>query len=181
MTKLIVENGAVRGVASLDIRDGVVRAILGRAVILAPVAVHDDVDGVLIGAHVDHEPGDAQGLRAQMLQRGNVEAFEHRVDGDPVAVRQRVIEAHRLAVDDDQVDLAVRHAERLDWILDGGLAVEAVFERTPAVLRREKIVQFLVKAKAGELWFQVSRYTRCHCRPGQFSNAFGGITAQHAG
>jgi fumarate reductase flavoprotein subunit len=34
-TKLLVEDGAVRGVAALDIRQGVVRAILGRAVILA--------------------------------------------------------------------------------------------------------------------------------------------------
>jgi fumarate reductase flavoprotein subunit len=35
VTKLIVDGGAVRGVAALDIRDGTVRAILGRAVILA--------------------------------------------------------------------------------------------------------------------------------------------------
>ncbi len=35
VTKLIVDGGAVRGVASLDIREGVVRVILGRAVILA--------------------------------------------------------------------------------------------------------------------------------------------------
>jgi fumarate reductase flavoprotein subunit len=35
VTKLLVDGGAVRGVASLDIREGVVRVILGRAVILA--------------------------------------------------------------------------------------------------------------------------------------------------
>ncbi len=35
VTKLLVDDGAVRGVASLDIREGVVRVILGRAVILA--------------------------------------------------------------------------------------------------------------------------------------------------
>ena len=35
VTKLIVDGGAVRGVAALDVREGVVRAILGRAVILA--------------------------------------------------------------------------------------------------------------------------------------------------
>ena len=35
VTKLLVEDGAVRGVAALDIRQGEVRAILGRAVILA--------------------------------------------------------------------------------------------------------------------------------------------------
>ncbi len=35
VTKLIVDGGAVRGVAALDIRTGAVRAILGRAVILA--------------------------------------------------------------------------------------------------------------------------------------------------
>ncbi|MFQ5417150.1 MAG: FAD-binding protein [Myxococcota bacterium] len=34
-TKLLVEDGAVRGVAVLDIREGVVRIVLGRAVILA--------------------------------------------------------------------------------------------------------------------------------------------------
>jgi fumarate reductase flavoprotein subunit len=35
VTKLLVEDGAVRGVSALDVRRGVVRAILGRAVILA--------------------------------------------------------------------------------------------------------------------------------------------------
>jgi fumarate reductase flavoprotein subunit len=35
VTKLIVDGGAVRGVAALDVRTGAVRAILGRAVILA--------------------------------------------------------------------------------------------------------------------------------------------------
>jgi fumarate reductase flavoprotein subunit len=35
VTKLLVDDGAVRGVAALDIREGVMRAILGRAVILA--------------------------------------------------------------------------------------------------------------------------------------------------
>jgi fumarate reductase flavoprotein subunit len=35
VTKLLVEGGAVRGVAALDVREGAVRAIAGRAVILA--------------------------------------------------------------------------------------------------------------------------------------------------
>jgi len=35
VTKLLVEDGAVRGVAALDIREGVMRAIVGRSVILA--------------------------------------------------------------------------------------------------------------------------------------------------
>jgi fumarate reductase flavoprotein subunit len=35
VTKLLVEDGAVRGVAALDIREGVVRVILGRGVVLA--------------------------------------------------------------------------------------------------------------------------------------------------
>jgi fumarate reductase flavoprotein subunit len=35
VTKLVVDGGAVRGVAALDVRDGTVRLILGRAVILA--------------------------------------------------------------------------------------------------------------------------------------------------
>jgi len=35
VTKLLVDDGAVRGVAALDIREGVMRAILGRSVILA--------------------------------------------------------------------------------------------------------------------------------------------------
>jgi fumarate reductase flavoprotein subunit len=35
VTKLLVDDGAVRGVAALDIREGVVRVVLGRAVILA--------------------------------------------------------------------------------------------------------------------------------------------------
>lgn len=35
VTKLLIEDGAVKGVAALDVREGVMRAILGRAVILA--------------------------------------------------------------------------------------------------------------------------------------------------
>jgi fumarate reductase flavoprotein subunit len=35
VTKLLVEDGAVRGVAALDVREGTMRVILGRAVILA--------------------------------------------------------------------------------------------------------------------------------------------------
>jgi fumarate reductase flavoprotein subunit len=35
VTRLLVENGAVRGVTALDVREGVVRAFLGRAVILS--------------------------------------------------------------------------------------------------------------------------------------------------
>jgi fumarate reductase flavoprotein subunit len=35
VTKLLIEGGAVRGVSALDIREGVVRVILGRAVVLA--------------------------------------------------------------------------------------------------------------------------------------------------
>ncbi|MGH0032720.1 MAG: FAD-binding protein [Myxococcota bacterium] len=35
VTKLVVDGGAIRGVVSLDVREGVVRLILGRAVILA--------------------------------------------------------------------------------------------------------------------------------------------------
>ncbi len=35
VTRLLVDDGAVRGVAALDVREGVVRAVLGRAVILA--------------------------------------------------------------------------------------------------------------------------------------------------
>ena len=35
VTKLLVDDGAVRGVAALDVREGVMRAILGRAVILS--------------------------------------------------------------------------------------------------------------------------------------------------
>jgi len=35
VTKLLIEDGAVRGVAALDIREGIVRVILGRAVVLA--------------------------------------------------------------------------------------------------------------------------------------------------
>ncbi len=35
VTKLLVDDGAVRGVAALDVREGVMRAVLGRAVLLA--------------------------------------------------------------------------------------------------------------------------------------------------
>ena len=100
--------------------------------------------------HVEHEPRAPQRPRPQTRQRRHIEALEHRVDGDPVAVAQAPGKVDRLAVDQHQIDLGVRHADRFDDVLDRRRAVEGVAERALAQLGAQEVVQLLVEAKVGD-------------------------------
>jgi len=99
---------------------------------------------------VGDESAVAQRPRAQAQQRRHVEGLEHRVDRHPVVVGEQAVEAYRLAVDQDQLDLGVRHAERLDHVLRRCGPRAARAELVPAPVGREKVVQLLVEAEVGD-------------------------------
>jgi hypothetical protein len=56
-------------------------------------------------------------------------------------------EVDGLAVDQHEIDFGVRHAQRLDGILDRRCAVERVAERPLASIKRQEVVQLLVEAE----------------------------------
>ena len=103
--------------------------------------------GELAQMHVQDESGIRQGFFAQAEQRGDVQAFENRVDSDAVASLQLIIESHRLTIDDDQIYLGVGHTENFDGVLDSGMTAETVIQRPPALLTWKKIIQFRVETK----------------------------------
>src|SRR5207248_8542152 len=79
-----------------------------------------------------------------------VERFEYGVDADAVAVEHPVGKIHRTAIDEDQLHLGMRHAERFDRILDGGRAGASRLELALVVLGGEEVVELLVEAKPGD-------------------------------
>ena len=99
---------------------------------------------------VGDEAGDAQRRGAHAQQRRHVEGLEAGIDRHPVAVAQQALEADRFAIDQHQLDLGMRHAQRLDHVLDRGGAGAAGLERVPPVIRREEVVEFLVEAERGD-------------------------------
>jgi len=112
-------------------------------------AQEPEVAGQPPQVHVEDEPRLPQRPRPQPGGAGDVQALEHGVDRHAVAVAERMAEAHRFAVDEDQVHLRVGHAQRLDGVLDRRAAVERVGEIPLASRRRQEVVEFLVEAELG--------------------------------
>src|SRR5438128_963639 len=92
----------------------------------------------------------AKRLRSNAQQRLDVERFEYGVDADAVAVEHPVGKIHRTAIDEDQLHLGMRHAERFDRILDGGRASALGIELALVVLGGEEVVELLVEAKPSD-------------------------------
>jgi hypothetical protein len=69
------------------------------------------------------------------------------VDGDTLPSPHLAVEANRAAVDEDDIDLGVRHADRLDSVLRRGRARYRSRETPLAQPRRQVVVQFLVEAE----------------------------------
>ena len=97
---------------------------------------------------VGHEARVAQRLFAHAQQRRDVERLELGVNGHAVALAQERAEADRRAIEQDQLDLGVRNAERLDHVLGGGGAGAGHGELAPPPLGGEEIVQLLVEAES---------------------------------
>ena len=65
---------------------------------------------------IEHESRDPQRLRPDLDDRRDVERLEPRIHTDPVAVTHVVPEVDRVAVDDDEIDLGMGHADALDHV-----------------------------------------------------------------
>jgi hypothetical protein len=96
---------------------------------------------------VEHETRSPQRLRAQTVDRVDFQPLEDGVNGDPFTTLETIIEAHRKAIHQNQVDFRMRHTERLDRVLDRRRALERMLESNLAPRRGQEIVQLLVKAK----------------------------------
>ena len=90
-----------------------------------------------------------QGPLAQVEQGADVDAFELRIDRNAVAGLQAPGEADRDPVDQDQFDLGMRHADRLDDMLEAGLGGAGQIEVAIAPFGGDEIVQLLVEPEAG--------------------------------
>ena len=110
-------------------------------------AQQPQVRGKTAKVHVEHEAWFAKWPRAQAVGLAQLEAFEHRVDGDALAAGEAVRERHRLAIDQDEINLGMRHAQGLDAVLHAGRSVERMDERPLAQLRCEEVAEFLVEAE----------------------------------
>ena len=96
---------------------------------------------------VEHELGHAQRLGSHARHGGDIERFEHRVDGDAVAVRDEVSKVHRFSVHQDEIDFCVRNAERLNHVFHRRADQEGVVEARESFLGRQEIVQLGVETK----------------------------------
>lgn len=95
--------------------------------------------------HVGDEAWPAQRLRPQVMQRPNVESLEHRIHGHPLSSPKG--ETYGFYIDEDEVDLRVRHAECLDDVLDRRSAIKGASEAAFAPCNAQIIVELLVEAK----------------------------------
>ena len=68
---------------------------------------------------VGNELRPAQRSLADTQQGRDMEGFELRIDRDSILVAQPALKADRLAIDQDQLDLGMRHAKRFDHVLGG--------------------------------------------------------------
>jgi len=64
--------------------------------------------------NVEDEPCDTQRARSYLRNGRNVEAFENRIHTDPVGIRDPVREVLGPAIDENEIDLGMRHSELLD-------------------------------------------------------------------
>lgn len=97
---------------------------------------------------IGEEARHAQRRRPQAKQRRHVKGLEHRIDRDAVAVVQTVREIDRRAVDQNQLDLGVRYAERLERMLDRRVGGAGQHRLPAATVGGNEIVEFGVETEA---------------------------------
>jgi len=98
---------------------------------------------------VGYEPYFAQWPFPDPQERADIECLELRIHADPIAVSDRVGEADGYTVHQDQLDLGVGHAERLDGVLHRRVQRDAAGEGSLTALGGEEVVQLLVEPKQG--------------------------------
>src|SRR6266705_3289941 len=99
---------------------------------------------------IEDEPRFAKRRRPQVHHRRDVQTLEHRIDRDALSAAQHVLEGDGRAVDQYEIHFGVRDADRLDRVLHRAAAVDRDLEHPLAQLRREEVVELLVKPELGE-------------------------------
>jgi hypothetical protein len=84
--------------------------------------------------------------RLQAEHLADIQHLHPRIHRDTIAIADVVTEIHWHAVDNEQIDLRMRNAERLDDILDRPAAFERGDEGRLSARRWEKIVEQTVEA-----------------------------------
>ncbi|MNZ79435.1 hypothetical protein D3C78_980380 [compost metagenome] len=87
-------------------------------------------------------------MRTNLEQRADVQRFELGIHRQPVIVEDHPLQAHRLAVEQHQFDLGVRHPERLDHVLDRRPLRALAGEGLPPPFGRQKIVELIKEAES---------------------------------
>ena len=95
--------------------------------------------------HVDDELRLAKRLGPKPGEARHVEPLERRIDSDALAPRQPALESHRLSVHEDDVDLGMRHSQRLDEVFDGARSEKPMTEALLSPLARQEMIELLVE------------------------------------
>ena len=103
--------------------------------------------GELAEMHVDGEPDRTAHISPDTTYPADVDAPERRIHRHVVTLQQPMGELLGSSVDQDQVDLWMRYAERLDRVLYRGTRCEGVCEPSSAVPDTQEIVQLCVESK----------------------------------
>src|SRR6266567_577702 len=99
---------------------------------------------------IEDETRFAKRRQPQVHHRRDVQTLEHRIDRDAFAAMQHVPEGDRCAVNQHEIHFGVRDPDRFDRVFHRAAAVDGDLERGFAQLRREEVVELLVKPELGE-------------------------------
>ncbi|MNZ96997.1 hypothetical protein D3C78_1162170 [compost metagenome] len=112
-------------------------------------ATHAQQVGQPAEVGVGDEAQHPQRMSVHLELRIDVQRFQPRIDGQAVAIEDHPFEADRFAVEQHQLDLGVRHPERLDHVLHRGGRRAGAGKHLPTPRGREEVVELLVEAECG--------------------------------
>jgi len=98
--------------------------------------------------YVGGKASDPQRGRPHPGRRGDIKPFEHRIDAHSVAVGDPTSKIHRFSVDQNQVDLGMRHPQAFYKVLDGAPGRADIREFPAPSLGGQEAGQFGVETDA---------------------------------
>ncbi len=110
-------------------------------------AEHAQVGGQPGQMRVGGKPRTPQRPGADPGHGRDIERLENGVHAHPVAVPDDPVKPAGVPVDENEVNLGVRHAQRLDEVLHRLRAGERVTEGSPTLLGRQEVIQLGVEAE----------------------------------
>ena len=148
---LAFEQAAVAGQENAMLTDSLVgEEIIGDVVLAGSIeAKHTQISSQAAEVAVEDETGVAHGLGKQADGAADFDGFEEGIYRDTVAILGDGLKINRPAIDDDQIDLGMGHAERFGQVLDGLAAFKGEENVSKAQARGQKVVQLSVKAEGG--------------------------------